>query len=91
MKAPKFLHSILDLMVRTLGTDIEDYRTGKKIARALVLCWRGRIHLLGLRGEDQVIPLFLPQEKMSFWNRQIGFTIHPRPDFPREPATKQTI
>jgi hypothetical protein len=41
-----------------------------------------------LRGDDQVIPMFLPQEKMSFWKRKIGFTTHPPPDFPSEPETE---
>ncbi len=59
-------------------------RTGETIARAIVVGWGGKIHLLGLRGRDQVIPVFLPQHKMSFWKRSIGFTVHPRPDFPRE-------
>ena len=75
---------ILGLLVTMVGSDLRDYRTGEIIARAIVLSWGGKIHLLGLRGRDQVIPVFLPQHKMSFWKRSIGFTIHPRPDFPRE-------
>ncbi len=84
MKALPFLHVLLQLFVRIFGTNLTDYRTGEKIARAFVFCWGGHIHLIGLQGKDQVIPIFLPQEKLTFWKRRIGFTVHPRPDFPRE-------
>jgi hypothetical protein len=56
------------------------------VARALIVPWRGRIYLLGLQGDDQVRPVFLPQAEMPFWKRAIGFTTHAAPDFPREPA-----
>ncbi len=52
-----------------------------------MFCWRGQVHLLGLEGEDQVLPRFLPQERMTFWDRRIGFTTHPPPDFPPEAGT----
>jgi hypothetical protein len=81
-------HAILDLGVAIFGSNLIDYRTGRKIARAMVVPWGGKIYLLGLRGDDQVIPMFLPQEKMTFWKRKIGFTTHPPPDFPSEPETE---
>jgi len=87
MKAPGFIHAFFMLLVRIFGTTLTDYRTGEKIAKAVVICWRGQIYILGLQGKDQVIPLFLPQERISFWKRKIGFTVHPAPDFPSEPPT----
>ena len=59
-------------------------RTGAKVARAVMVCWRGRVYLFGYDGKDQVIPVFLPQKHMTFWKREIGFATHPPPDFPRE-------
>jgi hypothetical protein len=84
MKLRGFFRGILGFLVTVVGSNLRDYRTGETIARAIVVGWGGKIHLLGLRGRDQVIPVFLPQHKMSFWKRSIGFTVHPRPDFPRE-------
>jgi hypothetical protein len=61
-----------------------DERTGEPVAKAVMFCWRGKIYLLGLQGKDQVIPVFLPQKRMTFWKRGIGFSTHAPPDFPRE-------
>jgi hypothetical protein len=85
MNLRKFLRGAFDLFVRIFGTTLNDYRTGEKIAKAVVLCWNGHIYVLGLQGKDQVIPLFLPQDRITFWKRKIGFTVHPAPDFPSEP------
>jgi hypothetical protein len=84
MKRFPFLHRVLHFLVVLFGNNLIDERTGQKVGRALLLCWRGRIHVLGLEGKDQVIPTFLPQKRMAFWDRQIGFTTHPPPDFPHE-------
>ncbi len=83
-----FLQPVLRAVVTVLGSDLTDERTGRKMARALVVAWRGRIYLLGLEGDDQVRPVFLPQEGMPFWRRAIGFSTYPAPDFPREPAAR---
>ena len=80
----RLARAFFERLVDVCGSNLRDYQTGETIARAFVLSWGGRIHLLGLRGNDQVLPVFLPQERMSFWKRSIGFTVHPRPDFPRE-------
>jgi hypothetical protein len=90
MKVSKFLHSILKAFVSLFGSDLVDFRTGEKVARAFVICWGGHIYLIGLEGKTQVIPLFLPQERLCFWKRRIGFTTHPPPDFPSEPRLKSS-
>lgn len=89
MKRPRFLRSILDGLVYVFGSDLKDSRTGEKIARSLMFCWRGHIYLIGLHGK-QVIPQFLPQEKPQFWKRKIGFICHSPPDFPHEPFSKSS-
>jgi hypothetical protein len=88
MKIKKALRRVLMAFVSVVGSDLVDYRTGAKVARALIVCWGGRIYLIGLQGKDQVIPTFLPQPTMSHWKRAIGFTVHPSPDFPSEPRVK---
>jgi hypothetical protein len=69
--------------VRLFASDLVDFRTGKKIGRALLLPWRGKIHVIGL--EEAVQVAFIPQERLTFWKQEIGFTVHPPPDFPHEP------
>jgi hypothetical protein len=70
-------------VARLFASDLVDFRTGKKIGRALLLPWRGKIHVIGLEEAAQVA--FLPQERLTFWKQEIGFTAHPPPDFPHEP------
>ena len=73
---------VLNLMVELFGATIIDERTREPVAKALMICWRGKVYFFGYHGKDQVIPMFLPQEKMSFWKREMGFTTHLPPDFP---------
>ena len=89
MKRFPFLHFVLRVLVTVFGNNLTDQRTGRKVARALMFCWRGRIYLLGLEGDDQVIPVFLSQKRMTFWKRRIGFATHPAPDFPRKDGVSE--
>ncbi len=69
---------------RSLGTEIKDHATGRSLGRAVIFAWRGRIHVIGL--ETPLKPHFLPQKRLTYWRQEIGFTVHPRPDFPSEPS-----
>jgi hypothetical protein len=88
MKASALARPFFTAFVALFGTNLVDYRTGEWIAKAVVFPWRGNIYFLGYHGKDQVIPLFLPQDRIQFWKRKIGFTVHPPPDFPREAPSK---
>jgi hypothetical protein len=70
-------------IARLFASDLTDCRTGEKIGRALLLPWRGKIHIIGLDAPVQV--KFLPQTRLTFWKQEIGFSAHPAPDFPHEP------
>ena len=70
-------------IARLFASDLVDFRTGEKIGRALLLPWRGKIHVIALDSAVQVA--FIPQERLTFWKQEIGFTAHPLPDFPHEP------
>jgi hypothetical protein len=70
-------------IARLLGSDLVDSRTGAKIGRALLVPWRGKIHVIGL---DEAVKVgFLPQTRLTFWKQEIGFSAHPDPDFSHEP------
>ena len=69
-------------LAHLFGSNLIDYRTGRKIGRAFLVPWRGKILIIGLR--EHVIPVFLPQERATYWKQEIGFTVHSPVDFPRE-------
>ena len=79
----KLLRPLYYWIVSVAGSRIVDERTGRYLGRALLVPWRGRILVLGY-GMD-LVPQFCAQTKMTQWKRTLGFTIHPRPDFPHEP------
>jgi len=77
----KTLRNIGVILMRALGSDLVDAETGRVIGRALLLPWRGRIVVLGLSPEQPVRPVFVTQERLTYWKQEIGFTAHPPPDF----------
>ena len=82
-KLKLLLRSAVLCLARGLGSPIVDARTGALLGRALLVSFRGRVHLVGL--EAVVVPVFLPQQRPTYWKQEIGFTIYPPPDFPHEP------
>lgn len=68
-------------LLRALGTTIIDARTGARLGRAFLFPWRGTIRVIGL--DVPVVPVFLPQTRLTYWKQELGFTTHPPPDFPR--------
>ena len=71
-------------LVRHLGSPVRDARTGQMLGRALFVPFRGKLHVIGL--EANVIPVFAPQERLTYWKQDLAFTTHPPPDFPHEPG-----
>ncbi len=80
----KTLRDIGVILVRAFGSDLVDAETGKVIGRALLVPWRGRIIVLGLSPAQPVRPVFVTQERLTYWKQEIGFTTHPPPDFASE-------
>lgn len=77
------LRAVVVRAARRLGSPLRDVRTGRVLGRALLFSFRGKIHVIGL--ETAVIPVFVPQERLTYWKQELGFTAHPPPDFPHEP------
>lgn len=81
MKKLKRLVRDLGLKIfRACGSTIVDAETGEKLGRAFLFPWRGRIIVIGL--EVPVRPVFRPQTRLTYWKQDLGFTVHPPPDFP---------
>ena len=68
-------------MLRACGTTITDAETGAVLGRAFLLPWKGQVKVIGLH--TPVRPVFLPQSRVTYWKQDLGFTVHPPPDFPR--------
>lgn len=67
-------------VIHRFGMRIFDHENGQLLGRALLIPWRGAIHVVGLN--ETVRPIFLPQKRLTFWKQTLGFTTHPPPDFP---------
>ena len=78
----KLIRSVVLAMANTLGTVIVDYKTGRNLGRALIIPWRGKIHVIGLK--ESVRLVFQPQKRLTYWKQEIVFTVHDPPDFPNE-------
>lgn len=78
----KLIRAIGLKIAETIGTPIRDFRTGEKFGRALIIPWRGKIHMIGLK--RAVRPMFQPQKRLTYWKHEIVFTEHSSPDFPKE-------
>ncbi len=78
------LRAALLSLARLLGTRVVDAHTGRVLGRALIVPFRGRVHVIGL--DAPVVPTFLPQTHLTYWKQELGFTAHPSPDFPHEPG-----
>ena len=76
-------------LARRIGTRIVDAKTGEVLGKALILPWRGKIHVIGL--EVPVRLVWLPQKRLTYWKQQIGFVTHPPPDFPSEARITQPV
>ena len=77
-----FLQPVFVRLARLVGSDIVDHRTGRVIGRGLLVAFRGRVHVLGLR--EPVVPVFAPQDRVTYWHQTVVFTTQPPPDFPHE-------
>lgn len=70
---------------RFVGSEIRDCRTGKILGRGLIFFWGGRVHLLGC--DCALVPVPIPQKRLTYWKQSIGFTAHPEVDFPSQPSS----
>ena len=78
------LRAVVLKVARLLGSPVRDVYTGELLGQALLVSFRGRVHVIGL--EAAVRPVFVPQNRLTYWKQELGFTAHPPPDFPHEPS-----
>ena len=86
MSARRLFRDSFVRVARIVGTKIIDQRTGKSLGRALIVPWRGKVHVIGL--ETAVKVVWLPQKRLTYWKQEIGFATHPPVDFPNVQGTR---
>ena len=77
-----FFRAIGLFCARLVGTRLVDFQTGRDLGKALIIPWRGKVHVIGLERAVRVV--FLPQKRLTYWKQEIGFTTQPPPDFSKE-------
>ena len=75
-------------IAHTIGTPIKDFQSGRSFGRALIMPWRGKIHVIGL--DAAVRPMFQPQKRLTYWKQEIVCTELPPPDFPNVRSGEQS-
>jgi hypothetical protein len=67
-------------IARRFASDLRDDITGERLGRALLIPWRGKIHVVGL---DQPLRVaWSAQKRLTYWKQEIGFTKAEPVDFP---------
>jgi hypothetical protein len=83
----KLIRSAVLRVARTFGAHVIDFESGRLLGKALIIPWRGKIHVIGL--DVAVRPMFQPQKRLTYWKQEIVFTEHPPPDFPNIRKTER--
>ena len=89
VKARLWLRAFGLRLIGRFGAQVFDQETCRPLGRALIVPWRGKIYVIGL--EAAVRPTFLPQTRLTYWKQELGFTVHPPPDFPNMGKTEATV
>lgn len=79
-KAKRLFRDLGLKILRACGSTIIDAETGASLGRAFLFPWKGRVIVIGL--EVPVRPVFCAQTRLTYWKQDLGFTVHPPPDFP---------
>ena len=88
----KFIRAVGLKIAQTIGTRVRDFPSGRSLGRALIIPWRGKIHVIGLDVAVRHVamrPMFQPQKRLTYWKQEIVFTEHPPPDFPNIRKTER--
>ena len=83
----KFIRAVGLKIAQTIGTPIKVFPSRRSLGRALIIPWRGKIHVIGL--DAAVRPMFRPQKRLTYWKQEIVFTEHPQSDFPNIRKTER--
>jgi hypothetical protein len=74
------------LAVRMFGFKITEATSGEDLGKYIIIPWRGKLHFIGLDSSHAkpFYPVFIPQQRVTYWRQTLGFRVHPHPDYPNE-------
>jgi hypothetical protein len=80
------LKPLQHLAVRIFGFKITEATSGEDLGKYIIIPWRGKLHFIGLDSSHAkpFYPVFIPQERVTYWKQTLGFRLHPTPDYPNE-------
>jgi hypothetical protein len=88
-----FANRFLIGLAKVFGMRLIDEDTKEVLGKALIIPFRGKIHLIGFHSPGDhgfVIPQFDTQERATYWKQSIVFARHPIPDYPHEHSQRDT-
>ena len=79
-------------LAKVFGMRLVDQHTKETLGKAIVIPFRGKIHLIGFHSADNgfVIPQFVTQRRVTYWKQSIVFAKHPFPDYPNENSQRDS-
>jgi hypothetical protein len=70
------------MIASRVGTTLRDAETGEALGKAIVLSWKGRIHLIGLTAPVPLRPIAVSTPRLTYWKTTLGFAAAKEPDYP---------
>lgn len=70
----KLISKLYYSLCAVLGTEIRDYRSGEKLGKALFVCWRGKVYVLGYKGKKSLVAMWRPEKNLQYSFSCIVFT-----------------
>ncbi|HMP89045.1 MAG TPA: hypothetical protein PJ991_02530 [Kiritimatiellia bacterium] len=77
----KISHALVKI-ARAIGPSLKDPHTGEVIGRGLVVGLGSKVWVIGV--QENVVPVFRPQSRLTYWRQEVCFSRHPPVDYPRE-------
>ena len=75
---------LLRRLTAWIGTRIYDEETGELLGKALLIPWRGRLHLVGYTGSVPLRPVVKSTRSVTYWKLTLAFRTATRPDYHRQ-------
>jgi hypothetical protein len=80
------LKPLQHLAVKIVGFKITEATSGEDLGKYIIIPWRGKLHFIGLDASHAkpFYPVFVPQQRVTYWKQTLAFRTHPIPDYPNE-------
>lgn len=77
----KWINKFAWAAISKLAPRIIDVKTGEILGSAIVVAFGTKVMVIGYRGKNPLVPVFLPEKKLCYWKMRIAFTSAEEPDY----------